>query len=366
MKQLPKVGIFRLSRHVRDGEYTGKTQVNIPATSSTPRCRKLFDTCEEAISFARELDREYRQGKWNAPSRQDTAPCISVREAIARWLRLQERRVGTLKKRPGSLATDFHRLKAAIDFWGDQKLSAITEEQLMAFQEQRLKAGRKPSTINSDVVAIGKVLRWAYKEGLIKKLPPVERIPERLPPPVIATRDEVARVVQALPKRLHLLVRLLAETGCRSGEAFNLTWNCVDEANGFITFHDKQDWVTKTETSKRTIPISDGLLAELQQLDRTGQYVFPGRNDGEPVTTIKKAFATAVKAADIRRNGESVKITPHSLRKAYATWMAVDMKVPQPVLQAMLGHAPGSTVTNKHYVGVSNEAKRQAVVSLPL
>jgi integrase len=108
------------------------------------------------------------------------------------------------------------------------------------------------------------------------------------------------------------------------------------------------------------------LLADLQALPKVGEYVFSGKTAGEPVTTMRKSFASAVATADIRRNGKVVRITPHTLRKAYATWAVVDWCIPQPVLQSILGHAPGSTVTNAYYVMVSEEAKRKAVVELPL
>ena len=66
------------------------------------------------------------------------------------------------------------------------------------------------------------------------------------------------------------------------------------------------------------------------------------------------------------RNGKQIPITPHVLRKAYATWAATEFCVPQAVLQAQLGHAQGSDVTNKYYVRVSDEARKKAVIPLSI
>lgn len=355
------VGPFRVSPHKRDGEYTGGWLVNIPATQTGPRCRKFFDKREDALTYAKGLDRLYRQGEFTSPRKADTTPSITFRDAVSRWLKIQQLRVRTSAKRPVSLATDYHRLKAALAFFGDMKLPDITEEKLMAFQAERKEANRKPSTINSDVVAIGKVLRWAYKADLLKKLPTVERLPKKARKEAPPTREEIGRIIHALPERLRLLVRLMAESGCRRGEAFNLTWDCLDEAGGFVNFSEKDDWAPKTEESDRKVPIRPELMAELLALPQAGKYVFPGRTPNQPLKSIRKAFASALKVAGISRH-----LTPHSLRRAFATWAAVECKMPQPVLQSILGHAPGSTVTNEHYVKVSDEAKRAAISGLPL
>ena len=58
-----------------------------------------------------------------------------------------------------------------------------------------------------------------------------------------------------------------------------------------------------------------------------------------------------------------MRITLQSFRKAYASWLANDNH-PDVVIQANLGHAPGSTVTRKHYERAHDEKRRAAVISL--
>jgi len=36
------------------------------------------------------------------------------------------------------------------------------------------------------------------------------------------------------------------------------------------------------------------------------------------------------------------------------------------ILQALMGHAPGSKVTNRHYVKARETAKRKAALSMPI
>jgi integrase len=161
-------------------------------------------------------------------------------------------------------------------------------------------------------------------------------------------------------------VRFLAETGCRSGEAFNLTWDRVDEINGVVEIRANENWTPKTKSSNRRIYIRGPLLDEIRRLPKTGRYVFAGVSPDKPIDNIKKAFATAVRAADIRRGGAPLHVTPKTLRKVAATYMALELRVPQRVLQEWLGHTPGSRVTDQYYVMPLEEAKRQVNLSLSL
>lgn len=359
------VGPCRLYPHVRDGGQTGKWLVSIPATLGGRRVRKLFDNRIMAEQFARKLDRAYRRGEFVAPP-EPVRTGYSFSELVERWLEREADRVETRKKKRISIETDRYRLKGLLAFFGEDEAPAINERRVLSYQKTRLKEGRSPATINSDIVTLKKVLSWSVKTGLIATMPELaERIPEDPRETLIPTREEVVRIIRALPERLQTLVRLLAETGCRSGEAFNLTWDCVDLPNGFVDFRPKDGWTPKTRSSIRRIPLSPAMLDEIGRLPKTGPYVFPGRYGGH-ITSIKRAFATAVQEAGVVYRGQPIRITPHVLRKAYATWAATEWGISQPVLQAQLGHARGSTVTNRYYVHVNDEARRKAVVPLPM
>jgi integrase len=100
-------------------------------------------------------------------------------------------------------------------------------------------------------------------------------------------------------------------------------------------------------------------LEALRSAERKGRYVFPGRDPSRPIGSIKKAFATAVHKAGLKG------LTPHSLRKAYATRYAL-LGTPSRLLQANLGHAAGSRVTDQYYVFATEEARRQTIRPLPM
>lgn len=78
---------------------------------------------------------------------------------------------------------------------------------------------------------------------------------------------------------------------------------------------------------------------------------------------MRKALTSAVKKAGVRRGGSLIRLTPHIFRKAMATWLHAG-NVSDRMLQARLGHAPGSRVTNRVYVQVSTEEHRAIVFEL--
>ncbi len=88
----------------------------------------------------------------------------------------------------------------------------------------------------------------------------------------------------------------------------------------------------------------------LNPASRSGQllmatvYVFTGRY-GARLTCLKKAFATAVKKAGITYRGVPVRIAPHVLRKAYATWVATE-NLPH----LFSGHSRKTLTNNKKLV----------------
>ena len=366
MSNSRKVGPFRIRPHIRNGIETGKWFVDIPAslTGNGLRKRKLYDTQKNALQVARELKRHADpvSGQLVATP---THSGLSFRRAVELWQEDEVLRVETFKKRASTFDRERYRLRSLVDYFGDQSVASITERRLGEYQRWRIRQGRKPGTINSDLRTFSLVLGWAKKHGYIGEVPKPERIPDRRKLAVIPTREEVVRIVQALPPRLQPLIRFLAETGCRKGEALNLTWDSVDEVNGVVEIRSREGWTPKTEQSERSIPINPVLLDLLRGLPKEGPYVFPGTTPDEPIGSFRKALKTAVARAGIYRRGKQVHITAQSLRKAHASWLAED-GVDESVLQGLLGHAAGSSVTRQYYVQATEKAKRAAVIQLPI
>lgn len=365
MTQSRTIGPVRIRPQVKNGVATGRWFVDVPAslTGNGRRKRKLFDNRKQAADVARALARQIDPVTGLLRVR-DKPSGLSLAEAMAGWLRDERLRVQTLKKRQSTLEIDAYRLKALQAYFRDEKLHEITEERLTAYQAHRLGQGRKPVTINCELATLGLVFKWAVKKGYARAVPKAEQIPVNPAPVIIPTPEEVVRIIGNLPERLRPLVRFLAETGCRKGEAVNLLWECVDEIGGYADIVAREGWTPKTGQSQRRIPLNPDLLAMIQTLPKEGPYVFTGQDPEKPVGCFKKAWASAVAKARIMRNGRPVHVPVKALRKAHATWQA-ERGINESVLQSLLGHARGSRVTRQFYIHATEQARRAAVIVLP-
>jgi integrase len=360
-----KIGQLVVRQHIRDGVATGKWYVDIPAklTSSRRRHRRFFDNQRQAIDMAREVTR--RLSIAGIPAPRAAIPSLRFNDAAIQWCDTQNLRVRTGKKRAGSLRADRHRLKPLLAYFGTSPVVGIDERSLLSYQEHRLSSGRRPATINSEIGTLKHILKEAVKNGALSSIPTVEQIPHAPKPVIIPTEAEIVRVVESLPVHLRALVVFLAETGCRKGEALNLTWENINQETGFVTIAPTDGWTPKTASSRRQIPLSGELQKRIRSLPQLGRYVFPGSDPNKPMADFRKGLATAVRKAAITRNGKSIRITPHILRKANATWLA-NRGVHPRLLQSLLGHSPGSRITDQHYVQATEEALRQVAIKLPL
>ncbi|MFC0805470.1 tyrosine-type recombinase/integrase [Ensifer sp. P24N7] len=299
---------------------------------------------------------------------------VTLSEVSKRWLDEQVDRVATGKKRQSSLEADGYKLKAILGRFSETDVSAIATRELADYQKHRVEAGCVAATINAETSLFLQVLRWAQEKGLMEKLPKVERIPVPVKRVDVPTPEEMSLILDALGEQRALLVRFLAETGVRKTEAYTLEWSDVDAGNRLVSIRRKDGFTPKTRHSDRDIPMSASLAEALSAAKKASRakamkagenppvLVFPGRFGGKLVN-IRRALASAVKKAGVKRNGQPLKLTPHVLRKAMATWLHV-RGVPDALLQPRLGHAPGSRVTKSVYVKVTTEDMRASVIDL--
>jgi integrase/recombinase XerD len=148
---------------------------------------------------------------------------------------------------------------------------APAEAALKDFVMRMRSAGLKASSCNCRIRAVNAYLRWA---GLAIKVPRMREEQRVLP---TFSVEDVQKIMKWKPKgfcqtRLHVLVLLLVDTGCRSGEALTLLWADVDFDNLLLKLHGKG-------AKDRLVPFSFELRRHLwrwKQLNRW-DLVFPTR-----------------------------------------------------------------------------------------
>lgn len=151
----------------------------------------------------------------------------------------------------------------------------------------------------------------------------------------------------------YTLIKLLAFSGLRKGEALGLMWKNVNFAEQTLTVERTRDnkgtRSPKTKNSYRTILIDNELLKQLE-LYRTWckatklsfgmhlkdhDFIFISHQSGNPVTdnTLLYSFRRILKKSGIKR------ITPHGLRHTHAT-VLISRRIPDIVIAKRLGNTP--------------------------
>lgn len=148
------------------------------------------------------------------------------------------------------------------------------------------------------------------------------------------TGAHVDAIVEALPEKYRLPVRLLDWSGLRIGELQSLTWGDVDwTANRLRVARGR----TKGGTAgRRWVPLPESLMDEIAALtpweDRTmARQVFHGLSD----QGLRLAMVRACKVAGVPS------YSPHDLRHRYIS-LLVMAGVPLPVVRQVVGHSRAS------------------------
>ncbi|WP_035294284.1 tyrosine-type recombinase/integrase [Brevundimonas bacteroides] len=324
----------------------------------------MFGSAEEAEARARSLLLEVRLNGacGDAQSANDAAPCLS--DVAEHWARDQQVRVDAGKKRQSSLVTNLYQLAPIVKAFGHLPIDQLNRRRQDAYQAARRKEGRAPETINAELATLGQVQAWAVEQGLVSKVVSTDRLPVDPKDPLVLTPAEAVALLENIPDRIRPFVRLLMETGCRFGEAAHLRWEQVDLERGEARIERRADWGPKSRYSIRTLLLSPALCADLaERQGAPDQYVFESRKRGRPIDDIRKSMRAATQAANITRRGKLANVRPKDLRACFATWQA-SSGVRERIVQSLLGHAPGTKVTKRHYEHTTRPEEEAATSAL--
>ncbi|MCX6640291.1 MAG: tyrosine-type recombinase/integrase [bacterium] len=192
-------------------------------------------------------------------------------EFIAMYL-IDRKKVG---KATETIRTDEYALKRLLAFTGDCSLNSIGSGVALRYRNYKLETVM-PASASIELRSIRAAFNWAVEKPGVKYLyfNPFRQkgmIPssEERKIPLFLSPDEKTRFFEAIDNDNHLRVfKFLLLTGCRRGEALNLTWANVDFEQMQLTFR-------RTKTKKdRTIPINLELMQVLLQLDRSREKLF--------------------------------------------------------------------------------------------
>jgi integrase len=227
----------------------------------------------------------------------------------------------------------------------------VTREVCRSYAKQRRAAGRKDSTIRSELIYLRAALRWADRNtpAQIEMPPPAPPVDRHL------SRAEFDKLVAAAADTFHLklFIHLALATAARKEALLSMSWTQVNWQAGTI-------WLGEKVSGKRraTVPMTESLAALMREAHRIRTKDCPTVIEfaGGPVRSIRTSFERAAARAGLPW------LTPHVLRHTAAVWMAEAGNTMGEIAQ-YLGHSD-SRITERVYARYSPGHLRKLAAAL--
>ncbi|MEU3452438.1 hypothetical protein ABZ671_02355 [Micromonospora sp. NPDC006766] len=222
-------------------------------TSTGSRAERWEASAKAAIS----------RGDWIDPARAR----VTVGAWAAQWMRAQ------VQLKPSTRARYELALRRQIlPTWEDIPLSAVSYAEVAAWVQRLTASGLAPATVRYAHRVLSLVLAHAVRDGRMSRNPAVGiRLPRVVKEePVFLDHDQVARLADACG-RYGLLVRFLAYTGLRWGEASALRVSRLDLLRRRVTVAvafaevggELVEGTPKNHQRRRSVPIPRFLVDEM-------------------------------------------------------------------------------------------------------
>jgi integrase len=227
-------------------------------------------------------------------------------------------------KRPRTVRVYRQQVERLAESFGGKHLSAISAFAVEAHKQRRIQAGARV-VVNRELAVLKNLFNKAKAWGLYEGPNPVLEVKMLAEPKRRLRFLEPAEEVQLLdqaPEPLRSIILVGIHCGLRiKSEVLTLRWADIDLGRKMVTV--LAAYAKNGQT--RSVPLNSLVRAALEQLPRTGEFVFEKRN-GAPYTSVRNSFDTACRLAGL------TDVTPHTLRHTFATRLienGVDLRTVQ-------------------------------------
>jgi integrase len=276
------------------------------------------------------------------------------------------------KGHASTVRIDIFNLKHLLPVFGKKLLCDITPMDIAKYQQDRIRKGAAPKTINLELGTFRSITteggHWARLIPKIKMLDVDDDIGINLTDKEIAALLESCTLSES--RILYPFIVMLLETGSRSGTVKSLTWDRIDFQGGGLRFGDDK---TKAG-SGRTVPISKRAMVALEfwaenfPKRKPHHFVFAReiyrqqKNGGEgvppigsyttypevPITSLQRSWETALERTGRILTGnadaEPLQCRFHDLRHTAVSRM-IAAKVPIPIIAQLVGWSASTMIT---------------------
>lgn len=248
------------------------------------------------------------------------------------------------------------------NYFGEWRISAVTEQEVLIWRKSIMDKGMKESTVNTYMRILCSCLKSATKQGLIQEFPcqDIQRLKEIQPDIEPFTFHELNHLLSYLEQQdpeWHDIVLFWTRTGLRPGEFFALRWERVDLFNKQILIKETRAMngeaaPVKTESSDRAINLRPAVYAAVKrQQARTGlmdKWVFmaPGNRETQKMHQWTPGEFRAAFKYRLRLAGIKVR-PPKQLRHTFAT-LHIGAGESIPWVSKTMGHSEIETTLKRY------------------
>ena len=242
---------------------------------------------------------------------------------------LLERKYQLNKRTSPANGTYLRRLRKRFAGYTVPRCTALAISNYMANMQGQ---GRKPETINREMIVLRSALRLGYKHDLVQRVPTIELLPELAVRDDFFTQSEIDTLLPCLPDYLRDVVLFGFLTGWRKGEITGLQWANVNRSAAVIRLKPDQNKARLVR-----VLVLEGQLAAL--IERRWQARKQGRTlsghvfhrAGCSLNDFRWAWTKACRQAGLGHR------MFHSLRRSAARIMSLQ-GIPEKVIMAIMGH----------------------------
>lgn len=334
------------------------------------------------VPVTKRKDADRAAALWEKELRED-GPAVRDRITWSEFadIYMTQRMAGLAKGSGDNFVTLANHLERLI---APHQLTSITSPVVNDFAAKLRTEGMRPTTLASNLKVLQAALRWAVRQGYLRKAPQIEMPPDadnrsRGRPLVLEEFERLLEQARAHKKgdRLERLLRGLWHSGFRLGEALGLSWD-ADAAISVRMDQHAVRFVAHAHKGRRDVlwpmpPDFEELLASVPAEKRRG-LVFPTGLTKEHLTVMIGKLGEAAhirtgverrrrtdKATGKRQVVDVVKFaTAHDLRRSFGSRWARHLMPAE--LQQLMRHTKIET-TMRYYVDIPAEGVREKMLA---
>jgi len=218
-----------------------------------------------------------------------------------------------------------------LPFFAGERLDAITPALVDRYKAEKLREGRiAADAINKTLKVLAMIIDQAIEYEIIDRANPARgrkrRVKATEPARTVVQPEQIMALLDAAPRRHRVILATLVGAGLRVGELRGLNWRDLDLGTATLTVQE-----SKTPTGRQEVVLPSGLVTELWTLAATSPHTAPGdpvfissQGTRQTPDNIGRRLKTAIKKANVELEAKGIapiseRVTPHSLRRTYAS-----------------------------------------------